>query len=533
MHRHLVLALLIAFAAGPQSAPAQGKLLEQLMRDLLESQRERQQQPAPQRETRRSPATRTIASRGPTRPPVRTEAVRGELQQFSNGADQLFKQLRDEVRRNPSVAPFLVQVMRAKSRADMLDRSFEQGRPEAEVLVELLEFDREWRDTAHRLGAVRGLSEGCRKSCDRLTQLCSACCGHFELKPQIDHREASRLADALVAELRHLERDIRYDVRPHNKARRLVVEVQRVQALAELIGEAAYQGADTDVLADEFRQYARQWRPIARELNALGSPHLDRTLAEIRNANRGLRTCLRLQERLDLERVRALAHTTQELLLGYCDRLTLGALLRQPNAAEIVVAAQRLQREAEALCQCAGGQASEADLVEHCVSLDNAWRDFDALSTPLVTRSHRAAREGVLVRLDELRGTLGVRVAVDRDRIAHVAAQLASVANEAERRVGVWSQRPGARIDAATIRSAKRLIDECQALHEQCVRQTPVDKLARDCHHLAEHWAELRPQLMRCDTVDQRVLRRLADDASARLIELQGLLDAAAGWPTS
>ena len=41
-----------------------------------------------------------------------------------------------------------------------------------------------------------------------------------------------------------------------------------------------------------------------------------------------------------------------------------------------------------------------------------------------------------------------------------MAAQLASVANEAERRVGVWSQRPRARVDAATIRSAKRLIDE-------------------------------------------------------------------------
>ncbi|CAN0352121.1 unnamed protein product, partial [Ectocarpus sp. 4 AP-2014] len=127
--------------------------------------------------------------------------------------------------------------------------------------------------------------------------------------------------------------------------------------------------------------------------------------------------------------------------------------------------------------------------------------------------------------LEEFRGVLGVTDGFNRREAARCAAQLASVANEAQHRVGLWRGRPGARVDASLIREAATLITACQALHEGCAGSVPQDQLAADCHELSRRWSRLRPALLACDTVDQRVLRRLSDDATTHLIRLESLLE--------
>lgn len=528
MHRPgfvIGLAGLAALLHTPHASLAQGGLLEQLMRDLLESQRQREQQ---QREQQPRPPRIVIGGqRIPSAGSPRTAQVREHLRTFSSEADTLSGLLRTEVRRNRSVAPFLVPMVRVKSRADMLRRKYKQPQPEQVLLADLQELDREWRDTSHRLAQVQGLSPACRQSIGRLTELCSICCEPFEIAPQFDRREVARLSDQLAAELHHLERDIEYEVRNRRKSQSLLLEVQRAEGLAKLVGEAAHQGDPLDVVIDAFKRFRTQWRPLAASLQRLNDRHIDRTLSEARGLGRELGAELRLRAEIDRERLAVLAQNARQHITATCDSVTLTSLLGRADAAAFLTAAQTLDREANSLCECVTANSPESDLIEHWRSLNASWNAFDSLAFAAGSTAPPACRHDAHRCLDELRGVLGVTGGFDRREAARCAAELVGVANEAQHRIGLWRNRPGARFDAALIRESGSMIAACQALHSACLGSVPPAQLAADCRRLSRRWAQLRPALLACDTVDQRVLRRLSDDATTHLIRLESLLDGA------
>lgn len=500
----------------PAVAPAQG-FLEQLMKDLIESQRQRQLED-------QAPPVVIGGQRAPAAGASRTGEVRGRLQAFSAECDNLSKILRQEVRRNRAVAPYLIEMVRVSSRADLLQRKYAKPQPDQVILADLQELDAEWRNVAFRLGQVPGLSDACSQSLTRMNDLCAACCSLYEVAPQLDRREVARLADSLAAELHHLERDIEYEVRQRRKAQQMILRVQRVEGLAKLVGEAAHQGDPLEVVVDAFQRYRQEWRQIAGQLVSLEDRHIERSLAEIRELNRGLRGHLRVEAGIDRDRLVTLSNKTRERISAAYASISLADLLSRPDAAEVLAAAQRLDREAAGLCECVTASSPRDEIAEHWRSLHSSWTAYDTLCEPLRQPRSSRFRQDVASSLGELRGLIGVSNVFDRRAVTRCAADLASVAGEAQHRVAMWSGRPGARVDAALIRQAQSLINDCRSLHERCAGRTPQAELARDCEQLAKKWSRLRPQLLTCNTVDQRVLRRLSDDATAHLIELQGLL---------
>lgn len=513
------LAALLALTVAATESAAQGGLLEQLMRDLLESQRQRQQEAQP-------PAV-VVGGREQDRAGAsRTSQIRENLGAFAKETNTLSGLLRKEVHRNRAVAPYLVPMVRVKSRAEMLQRKYKNAQSDQILLADLQELDREWRDTAHGLAQIQGLPAGCRQSIGRLTEICSMCCSPFEIAPQFDRREVARLSDLLAAELHHLERDIEYEVRNPRRAQKLLLKVQRAEGLAKLVGEAAHQGDPLEVVVDAFKRFRVEWRPLAGSLQGLNDRHIERTLAEAGKLGSSLASQLRLGNEIDRQRLIVLAEHARQHIAKTCDSVTLTSLLGRPDATAFLAAAQRLDREANALCECATAGSAEEDLVEHWRTLNASWNAFDALAF----RPGEAAptcRDDARGCLEEFRGVLGVADVFDRREVTRCAAQLASIANEAKHRVGLWRSRPGARVDKSLIREADALISACRALHEGCVGSVPQAQLAADCHELSRRWSRLRPALLACDTVDQRVLRRLSDDATAQLIRLESLLEAA------
>ncbi|MEO0529362.1 MAG: hypothetical protein AAF266_02165 [Planctomycetota bacterium] len=496
-------------------AAAQGSLLERLMRDLLESQAQRQQQQAP----------RQVVV--PAAGDARTADLRGRLQAFSTETDVLSAALRDEVRRNRAVAPYLVQMVRVKSRADSLVRRYEKPQPQAVVLTDLKELDQEWRDTAYRLGQVPGLSPPCVDSIARLNDLCRACVRPYEVRPQLDRREVARLADSLAAELHHLERDIDFTLRGGQRERDLLIRLQQAEGLAKLISDAAYQGDASKVVRSTFKRFARDWRPLAAELSAINDRHVRRSLTAVQERYTALRVQLRVKQEIDRGRLATLAVSTQQSVRAACSAVPLSALLDQPAAADLLLAAQEVDRQAAAMQACVAAGESNARLAEHWRGLNTSWNRFESLVTPLSLTEIRRPRQDVSLCLNDLRDVIGITDVFDRRLVTQYAAQLASTANEAQRRVALWRTRPGARIDAAVIREADAVIADCQRLHQRCVGNASPAELARDCRQLAQRWSDLRPRLMECNTADRRVLRRLSDTGTNQLIQLQAALDAA------
>lgn len=497
------------------SAAAQGGLLEKLMRDLLESQRQRQEEPVRPQVVIASADNATTAD------------LRGRLQAFSTETEVLSKALRSEVRKNRAVAPFLVQMVRVKSRADLLNRQYAKTPPQAVVLAGLKELDQEWRDTAYRLGQIPGLSPPCVESIGRLDELCRACVSPYEVFPQLDRREVARLADSLAAELHHLERDIEYAVRSRGQTRGLLIRLQRAEGLAKLISDAAFQNDPSKVVRSTFKRFARDWQPLAAELAGIGDRHVRRSLTAAEERVTALRIQLRVKQEIDRGRLAALALSAQQGVRAACAAVPLSALLDQPAAANLLVAAQDVDREAAAMQACVAAGESDADLTEHWRALNASWSRFESLIDPLTLPKARRPRQDVVGCLNDLRGVIGITNAFDRRVVTQYAAGLASTASEAQRRVALWRTRPGARLDAAMIREADGVIADCQRLHQRCVGEVPPAELAKDCRRLAQRWSDLRPRLLECNTADQRVLRRLSDTGTNQLIQLQAVLDAA------
>ncbi|CAN0354676.1 unnamed protein product, partial [Ectocarpus sp. 4 AP-2014] len=235
--------------------------------------------------------------------------------------------LRKEVRRNRAVAPYLVPMIRVKSRAEMLQRKYKNAPSDQVMLADLQELDREWRNTAHGLAQINGLPASCRKSIGRLTEICSMCCSPFEIAPQFDRREVARLSDSLAAELHHLERDIEYEVRNPRRAQKLLLQVQRAEGLAELVGEAAHQGDPLEVVVDAFKRFRAEWRPLAGTLQSLNDRHIERTLAEARELGRALASQLRLGNEIDRQRLTVLAENARQHITKTYNTVTLTSLI--------------------------------------------------------------------------------------------------------------------------------------------------------------------------------------------------------------
>lgn len=509
MLRPLSLLALGFLALLSPGAAAQGSLLEKLMRDLLESQ----QQPVPPQIVLPNADNTTTAD------------LRGRLQAFSTETEVLSKALRGEVRRNRAVAPYLVQMVRVKSRADALSRRY--AKAQAVVLAGLKELDQEWRDTAYQLGQIPGLSPPCVDSIARLNDLCRECVSPYEVRPQLNRREVARLADFLAAELHHLERDIEFALRGGQRARNLLVRIQQAEGLAKLISDAAFQGDPSKVVRSTFKRFLRDWRPLATELSALGDRHVRRSLTAVDERITALRIQLRVKQEIDRGRLAALALSAQQGVREACAAVPLSALLDQPAAADLLVAAQDVDREAAAMQACVAAGESDADLAEHWRALNASWARFESLIDPLTLPAARRPRQDMVGCLNDLRGVIGITNAFDRRVVTRYAAELASTANEARRRVALWRTRPGARIDAAMIREADAVIGDCQRLHQRCVGDASPADLANDCRRLSQRWSDLRPRLLECNTADQRVLRRLSDTGTNQLIQLQAALDAA------
>ena len=195
-----------------------------------------------------------------------------------------------------------------------------------------------------------------------------------------------------------------------------------------------------------------------------------------------------------------------------------------PDAPAVIRSAQALDQQLTSISACSARQGAEDQLVQHWTDLDASWREFSHHTDAIDSVQLRRLRSEISANVDAMRHGLGVQLAFDRAAVVRYAAELEAIALQAQRRVAMWQKRPNARVDAAMIRSAKQLITDCQHLHEGCAGTESREHLARDVDKLAQSWTKLRPQFMRCKTVDQRALQRISDDATTRLIRLQTVL---------
>lgn len=522
--RFLVFAV---FSCSVATAEAQqgAEILEGLLKDLLQSRVERYDNPRDiEDDPRLVRGRRSDRQRRPDRVPDVVLQAGRRYGEFANEAQRLVRLLQQEAARTPGVRQELDEILKLQMRAQLMSERFRTPQKEDFILDNMRALDRDWRTAAYRMNSVRGLSNACRQSVKRISALNEQCCGLLNLQPQIDRRELVRLTDALASQLHHLESDVEFEVRSRPKARELVMRLRRLEARARLLSDSIADRDAPELVVEEFQQFLLGWRSIEQDLAGFQDRHVDRTIEQIHELHRGIQEHLRIPLTVDRTRVKHLALSAQQRITAIGDTFSLTMLTELPEPVTVLRAAQTLNTETLHLCQEIEANSPDEMLVEHWVELSNAWQAFDQHTAAISSPRLRTLRQETSGHVEALREVLGIQLAFDRNAVARAIAELEGIAEQAQQHVALWQRRPGAVFDTALIRASETLITDIHQLHEQCVATTSREELAEDCQQLAAGWSKLRPRLLACKTVDQRALRRISDNATAKLIELQTLL---------
>lgn len=500
-----------------------GGLLQDLLRSTID--RDNQPPPRPYDDSRLLlPGERSAQQQAPkTVPPVVLQASR-QYRAFSQEAMRLTRLLRRDARRVPGVSSHLNEVLQIQARAQLMGDRFSTPQKKDFILDNIRALDRDWRTTSYHLRQL-SIGDPCVQSITRLDALNKECCDLFDLQPQLNRRELVRLADALAAELNHLVRDVEYELQTRAGSRRLLMQLRRSEAKAKLFGDSVADGDRLEIVVAEFQDFYQNWLQLSHELEDFNDRHVDRTVEQIHAINRSLHDFLRIPLGIDRTHINHLATNLRTRIKSLNDAFSLSMLTELPNAAAVLRSAQTLTNEVAGLCECITNTAPEEELIEHCQTMDAAWREFGTYTQPVSSPRIRTLRQEISDNIYAMREALGVRLVFDRREVLRAIAELEGIAEQAQYHIGQWQRRPGAQMDAQLIRLAQDMINEVHALHEGCTNNLSRDELTRDCRRLSRNWAKLRPMLMACDTVDQRTLHRISDEATAKLIHLQTMLE--------
>ena len=510
-----------------------GGLLNELVRSQIE-RRERKQRAGRPNLKPTQPFPGGQLQPGTTRPAPRPRPVQvaltprmkqaqGYFKSFAAECDQLAFQLNQQSRTVPGVRTHLDKVLRLKARSALLQQRYSKPTQGHVIIDDIRELDREWRTASYQLNQLN-INSTSKQAIGRLDGLNRQYCELYNVAPQIDRRAFTRLADSLAEEFHHLERDINTELRGNPNASQFIFSIRRLGKRASLLADSANDRSPYDVVVSEFKQLVTEWNPIARSVDGFNDRHIDRTADDIHELIRGLHQQLWLPVGIDREHLRHLGNVTQQHLKEMHDMLPLSLLIDLQDGPQILTAAKAVRDSTIQMRGRLKGNGSVEDLAANWIALDKSWREFDHYTQTVNAPRLRTLRQEINGHITAMRQGLGVQLVFDRRAVVTAAAELDALAEQARFHLQQWHGRPGSNVDQNTILAASRIIEDTRRLHEQCAGNATREYLARDCQKLVTSWTKLRPQLAKCQTVDQVALQRISDDATVRLIQLQTML---------
>jgi|GEM_PF-5598738 len=496
-----------------------------LLRELLESEMKRQQQKQRNENPHKHPRPNDHRPNKNLSISTKSQQARGYFKSFGSESQRLAALIEQQARNVPGARSHLDEVLKLHARSEFLNRRYAQPQPDHILIRDIEAMNRDWRSVAYQLNRLTGLPGECRQTIGRIDDINTRCCGLFDLGAQFNQREVVRLADSLAAEIHHLQRDVEFELRLNPTARQLILQLRRIEARAKLLSDSAANGNAFDVVVAEFQRFVREWNGIGHQLESFNDRHIDRTIEQILAINRKLHEQLLLPIGIDRPHLEHLTTLTRKRLKTLGNSFSLSMLIQLPDGAAVIGSAKLLEQEMDHLCDSVARNASEQELFEHWRVLDTAWREFDHYSLPIDSPQIRGLRRDITAKIDAIRQGLGVQLAFDRRAVVHLAAELEGIAEQTHFLVGQWQRRPGAGKNDNLLRASKRLINDCHHFHEECSARATQKHLANNCRKLTKQWSQLRPQLLECKTSERHALRRIADEATSRIIRLQVMLN--------
>ena len=512
--------LLLATLAQPAVAQRQRGVVQDLLKDLIESQLRKEQ--------RRSGANQ--ANFGPDRRPNTLSAEeRRRLKQlkplaakYVNSSAALATGMSDELRSSPALRPLVARALQLNATASALARRLDDNISAEFLSASLRQIDQEHRQLEFQIGQIRPAPQRCIRDLQELSRVRDQVTALYELQPQVNLAGLTELSSALNVTLDALVEDVNVELRSNSQWRKLVQDGRRVQSQCRSFRYTCTDSNSRDAMVNGYQEYLAMWQPYADRLESFNNPYLARQVRRAHDLNRQVSQQLLIPVGVDRTRARHLSELIETELKQLYGFINLNVLANVPDVQNLPVLAASLKDQTRGFCECVTNNEGPAQMKARWNTMYASWTAFTFQLDAVKNRRIRTLMQEIDGSILALRDVLGIVPQFDRRQVTRLAASVDNLSDQMQTLVARWGRRGS--LPRGLKQDLVQFHDLCHCFHDSALDREPPNQLLTDCDRVVTAWRQLNPRIAKCQTSEAVALGRLSEQVTVSLVQLETLL---------
>lgn len=497
----------VARVASDQS---RGKFYDNVLRNLVDSQSNWQQQ--------RQPAANAKQSQKATK-------ARSQLQAFADETGQLITALRYEEQYSLHARSLLGETYAIKAVADVLLRNSSNNSLTDEQLVsEFAELDRQWHLLSYQIQQTADLSNTVMQRVRRLDQINTELESQLNLQPQMDLEGLTYYFSALGENLNNLAQDVRIDLFSHSKKDQFAGNLQQLRTKAERLRLAVENNYRYEDVAAYYKSFHGEWLTTKNELRSADDRYIQRNINRITQLHNKVHELLWMPPVIDGRDILFQADQLRNQIARTAQGISMQDILEQPNSRELFTKSAEFHTLCNSFRETVATETQLDNLRWDFRTLEVAWDDIKSSLNPMEKQDTIQNISAIEASVAQLRHDLGLHDAVEWDKAIELASNLRNMSDlfydDINRVVGRSSRFPQ-QFRNQTIKLADEFHNSARQLHGYLVRRTQSPEIANVSRQMAQQWNDLQGIMAQVPFEQRYELARASQAIAPDMAKLQ------------
>lgn len=440
---------------------------------------------------------------------------------------RLYRLLDADYQRNPSLRPYLTQLLQLRAQAGRLSEDLESRIPLQSILISFQSLDSDWRLLSHQLSQVPALKSETVQSVERLDRLDREIGKLFQVEPTLDRRTLLQNLSIQINSLRTLIDELRLDPALGTRVSQLVIDAGKVQQQVSRVEQVVLSSGSYEQIVSEYNRFARMWGLLLEQLRVMDNRYIERQVRYLVDANNKVQQLLWLEHKADRTLLNQTAMSLMRSVDEFYNRTPLKLLLTVRNLNEAMQTANDFYGTVQNFKEQLDRNESDAIILENYRYVEEYGfmfsRTFEQMNSQAARLVLREIEDGIASLRSEL-NLAGTVTQVDFRRLAPLAASLENLADQLDFDVRIWlnSDRQSFREEA--LQASKVFMTRTRRLNQMLQGQPTLQELQRETTALFEDWRKIYQFLGYCRTSDRASLAQLAQDIRQAIYDVSAPL---------
>lgn len=472
--------------------------------------------------SRHSDNNRRPANQGNVDPKV----VHNVLQNLANSLTQLTYALNDQMAQVPGLRQVYTEALRLSGAAVSMHKRADKSGIDSAMLDDLQQLDADWRELAYRMENVRGLSADARNLIADINDQDQRIRKLVNISPQLDRRQLNLKAAGLVADLENLQEDITSEMGNNQDSQNYRRSISRLrQIVLNLVSVVRDDRADTGVIVEEYKQFEKQWAPLATKLRSEDDRYIERGLRRVAASSDEIHQLLLLPRQTDQSRFSYLAKSLKKDIDEFFERTPLILVMQLPNSKQALPAAEQFYGACTRFMETVDRSQDQGEITESFRRIEQAQRGFNDVFRDVDSDRAVAVLNRIGQSVNGLRAALQIqRDDFDNSAASDLAASIQNTTEQLEAATKRWLELDRQQFTQECLQDTADMTDRAARLHDDLLTGKPIGELRNEMTDLYENWRRVWNYLVKCQTEDRPTLSRLSSNLTPAMVELRTII---------